>query len=211
MVTGVKIAIGFTLGVGVGVGCSYPIFRHIYTIRENKSVESVKESLTKYYESKIEKPTDEPKPKKKKEAVADDTQLHIGEEVHENSTLKVEPVKKPRSYNKRKNENVSMDKPKLSMIHALTFEEFNDFGDNDDSAGKVTLTYYSKDNTLVDEYGDILSKNGKSDAGFDWFADYEKMMDDTSHIYILDPKKNTAYMINKIEGRRGDFYIDDGE
>ena len=211
MVTGVKIAIGFTLGVGVGVGCSYPIFRHIYTVRENKSIESVKESLTKYYESKIEKSTDEPKPKKKKEAVADDKQLHIGEEVHETSTLKVEPVKKPRSYNKRKNENVSMDKPKLSMIHALTFEEFNDFGDNDDSAGKVTLTYYSKDNTLVDEYGDILSKNGTSDAGFDWFADYEKMLDDTSHIYILDPKKNTAYMINKIEGRRGDFYIDDGE
>lgn len=207
--TWAKVSLGFLAGAGVGVGTTYLVCNQYYTKRENESVDSVKKAFKQYYEAK---PIDIPK-KNEEEPAKSEGQLDLDVDAYSSltSVYQAEP-KKPKKYNKRKNEDVEMDKPKLKSIHALTLDEFNEFGDGDDSAGKVTLTYFSKDKTLVDEYGDILWKDGKNadrEVDFNWFAEFVDQLIDEDHIYILNPKKNTAYMIAKMEGRRGDLYVEE--
>lgn len=207
--TWAKVGVGFLSGAAFGVGITYLVCSQYYTKRENESVESVKKTFEEYYKSK---PIDIPK-KEEEEPTKSEGQLDLDIDAYSSLTkvYQAEP-KAPKKYNKRKNEEPALDKPKLKTPHALTLDEFDEFGEGDDSAGKVTLTYFLKDKTLVDEYGDVLWKDGKNadkSVKFDWFSEFVEQLIDEDHIYILDPKKNTAYLISKVDGRRGDFYVEE--
>lgn len=191
-----KEAIIFGTGVAVGFAGGYFIFKAKYKKIADQEIEEVRE-----YYSKKEQKKENKEPSEKSEEISIETIEKVADSVY----LRPSDESVKTNYHRIGDEEIMLaeeESPEEDMPtkpYLITMDEYLNDGDDNE---KLSLTYYNTDETLADDYGELV------DVEETISSDIYNMLGQTNEdLYVRNPSLEIDYEIVHVDRSYADRYM----